>query len=101
MSGLAAHGELLYLDSLLDTLDLRDEYPPGEGAIETDTEHTMMINDAVHSTTMRAFEIPLGGFLLDGDQCLIAFLPISCLQMVTRRCWVPVGLDHHLLLVDY
>lgn len=49
----------------------------------TDTEHTMMINDAVHNATMRAFEIPLGGLLLDGDQCLIAFLPIPCLQTAT------------------
>lgn len=67
----------------------------------TDSEHTMMINDAVHNTTMRAFEIPLGGLLLDGDQSLIAFLQIPCVQMGTRRCWFPVGSDYHLLLVDY
>lgn len=49
----------------------------------TDSEHTMMINDAVHNTTMRAFEIPLGGLLLDGDQSLIVFLPVSCSQVAT------------------
>lgn len=61
----------------------------------------MMTNDAVHNTTMRAFEIPTGGLALDGDQRLIDFLSILCLQMAARRFWFPAASDHHLLLVDY
>ena len=69
----------------------------------TYTDHTMMTNDAVQYTTMRAFEIPTGGLALNGDQRLIVFLSIRCLPMGCEAFLVSCLIlsDHHLLLVDY